>query len=240
MKRLMPLFVGVLLVFDGAYDVHADDWSAISVGGYTQLGHFNSASLSATLDGINDQARSTDGSTTNWSGGFSLAANWRLQNAVIGVGVDYDPFGTTLGLQCHYHWDDGRQSNVYVSWDDDGRCTREVSWSTSIVGRVGWLVSESTLLYGVGGWAIAKVEQNFEKSFYLEQASATLSGATFGGGIEHRLAENWHVSLEFRHTAFGTIRKTSFLKESDGIQNTNVGGDTEIVRLGLSYVLPLR
>lgn len=234
------IVLGAILIVSGTENGKADDWSAISIGAYTQLGRSNNSANGAVADGVHDWAKSTDGGGANWNGGFSLAANWRLQNAVIGVGVDYDPLGTTVGSQCHYHWDDGEQSNVYVSWDEDGRCTRDVTWSTSIVGRVGWLASESTLFYGLGGWTIAKIGQNFEKSYYLDRTSTTLGGATFGGGVEHRLTENWHVNLEFRYTSFDTVRMTSSSKGLDAVQNTSIGGASETVRLGLSYVLPLR
>ncbi|ADJ23552.1 hypothetical protein Hden_1749 [Hyphomicrobium denitrificans ATCC 51888] len=235
------IVLGAILIVSGAENGKADDWSAISIGAYTQLGHFNSSVESATFnDWSVDQVRSTDSSSTNWNGGLTVAANWRLQNAVIGVAVDYDPFGSTQGLGCLYYWSDGGQSNVFVSDVQSGRCTRDVAWSASFVGKIGWLVSPTTWVYGLGGWTVSRVEQNFEKSFNLEQVHATLDGATFGGGIEYRLTENWHVNVELRYTKLNTVEKKTFSEEIDAPQFTKFGGDLETVRLGLSYVLPIR
>lgn len=90
----------------------------------------------------------------------------------------------------------------------------------------------------MGGWTISRIDQNFEKSFNLEQVHAPLSGATFGGGVEYRLTESWHVNVELRYTKLDTIEMKSFSKEIDAPRFTTIGGDFETVRLGLSYVLP--
>jgi len=239
MKGTIPILV-VLSVGIPLSQARADDWSAISIGAYTQLGHYNSASQSSFVSEIDDTARSIDGSDTAWNGGFSLGASWRIKNAVIGVGIDYDPFGMTLSQKCHYHWSDGMESNVFVSWEDAGRCARDVAWSASFIGKAGWLASQTTLIYGLGGWTLAKVDQGFEKSFNLEDVGATLGGPSFGGGFEYRLTENWHANLEFRYTKLETFKSVSFSSEARASQSTVLGGDFETVRLGLSYVLPIR
>lgn len=238
--RGKPAILAALAAAAMTGEVRADDWSAVSIGAFTQLGHYNSATQSSFMSEIDDNARSTDGSDTTWNGGFSLAANWRIQNAVIGVGIDYDPFGTSFAQKCHYHWSDGMESNVYVSSEEDGRCTRDIAWSASFVGKAGWLASPTTLIYGLGGWTLSKVDQSFEKSFNLEEVGATLSGPTFGGGFEYRLTENWHANLEFRYTKLETFKSVSFSSEARASQSTVLGGDFETVRLGLSYVLPIR
>jgi opacity protein-like surface antigen len=239
MKGTIAILVG-LFAGTASGQVRADEWSAISFGAYTQLGHYNSATQSSFVSEIDDTARSMDGSDTTWNGGFSLAANWRIQNAVIGVGIDYDPFGTSLAQKCHYHWSDGMESNVYVSSEEEGRCTRDIAWSASFVGKAGWLASPTTLIYGLGGWTFSKVDQSFEKSFNLEDVRTTLSGPTFGGGFEYRLTESWHANLEFRYTKLETFKNVSFSSEARASQSTVLGGDFETVRLGLSYVLPIR
>lgn len=233
--------VSALLIATLVNSSKADDWSTVSLGAYTQLGNANSAIESATFnDWTVDQARLIDDGDTNWNGGLSVAVNWRLQNTVIGLAVDYDPFESTLALGCLYHWSDGGQSNVFVSDIQSGHCTRDVAWSASFVGKFGWLVSPEAWVYGLGGWTVSRIEQNFEKSFNLEPIHATLGGVTFGGGIEYRLTENWHVNVELRYTKFDAIEIKSFSKEMGSPQYTTAGGDTESARLGLSYVLPLR
>lgn len=233
--------VGVLFLQTATSQAQADDWSGFSVGAFTGIGLSHNSVRSATFNESSvGAAQSNSGNDTEWSGGFAISASWRMQNAVLGIGVDLDPFGTTQQMDCRLSYADGWDSNAFVSDERVGKCSRDVSWSASIVGRLGWLASESTLLYGLGGWTTSKIRQNFEWPTSLDSASETLNGATVGGGVEHRLTENWHVSVEFRATMFDTRSVRTVSKELDAPQMTVVGGDVETVRLGLSYFVPLR
>ncbi|MBS0237396.1 MAG: porin family protein [Proteobacteria bacterium] len=233
--------VGLLFLLPLTSQAQADDWSGLSFGAYTGIGLSHNSARSSTFNESSfGAAQSLPSDATEWSGGFALSANWRMQNAVVGIGVELDPFGATQQMRCRLIWMDGLNSNVFVTDEVIGKCYRDVSWSASVVGRLGWLASESTLLYGLGGWTTSRIRQNFEWPSSLDPTSANLNGTTVGGGVEHRLTENWHVAVEFRATMFEARSVRTVSKELDAPQTTVVGGDVETVRLGLSYIVPLR
>ncbi|RUP11024.1 outer membrane beta-barrel protein [Hyphomicrobium sp.] len=230
-----------LLFFLPFTRAQADDWSALSFGAYTGIGLPHNSARSAAFNASTfGAAQSISTDDTEWRGGFAISASWRMQSAVVAIGVDLDPFGSTQQTDCRLIWTDGFDSNVLVTDVGIGKCNRDVSWSASVAGRLGWLASESTLLYGLGGWTTSRIRQNFEWPSLLEPVSANLNGTTVGGGVEHRLTENWHVSVEFRATMFETRSVRTVSKELDAPQFSAVGGDVETVRLGLSYIVPLR
>ncbi|CAA2140290.1 outer membrane protein [Hyphomicrobium sp. ghe19] len=239
--RVDILIVSVLFLQSVTSQAQADDWSGVSVGAFTGIGLSQNSVRSATFnESTFGAAQSISDDDTEWSGGFTISAGWQIQNAVIGIGVDLDPFGATQQMDCRLIWADGFNSNVLVTDVGNGKCSRDVSWSVSIVGKLGWLASESTLLYGLGGWTTSRITQNYEWPSSLDPTSATLNGATVGGGVEHRLTQNWHVSVEFRATMFEERGVKGISKELDAPQISVVGGDVETVRLGVSYLVPWR
>ena len=91
----------------------------------------------------------------------------------------------------------------------------------SIRGRLGWLVTPWTLVYGTGGVAFGNVSGSFAYSAHEIDSSdcecslahvtgggswsTTRTGATGGGGVETFIAPNLTLRLEYRYTDLGTF-----------------------------------
>ncbi|HET6388254.1 outer membrane protein [Hyphomicrobium sp.] len=241
MVRLGIAMIGVLFFQASISQAQADDWSGFSFGAYTGIGLSHNSARSVTFNESSfGSAQSISGDDAEWNGGFAISASWQMQSTVLGVAIDFDPFGTTQQIECRLSWAAGWDSNVFVSDEGLGSCARDVSWSASIVGKLGWLASDSTLLYGLGGWTTSRIRQSFEWPSSLDSSSQTLSGVTVGGGVEHRLTANWHLSVEFRATMFEAKSVSGVSKELNAPQFTEIGGDVETVRFGLTYFVPWR
>jgi outer membrane immunogenic protein len=75
--------------------------------------------------------------------------------------------------------------------------------------RLGYLVSDSTMIYGLAGESYSTFHGNAEASFNADVADATYGfgvyGATIGAGVETRLGEKTSLKLEYRATDFGEV-----------------------------------
>ncbi len=74
-----------------------------------------------------------------------------------------------------------------------------------ITGRLG-LTFGRTLIYGKGGFAFFDGEavQQTTKAWYTPKGTDTFTGWTAGGGIEHAIAPNWTLKVEYMHYDFGS------------------------------------
>jgi outer membrane immunogenic protein len=108
------------------------------------------------------------------------------------------------------------------------------NFSWSAMARLGWLATQSTLLYAVGGYTGESVTSN--ATAFAGGASATvstnsmLSGWTVGPGIEARIADGWSSKLEYRYSEYGT---------QTVVPGITVQPSTHTVRLGLAYKFPV-
>ena len=103
-------------------------------------------------------------------------------------------------------------------------------WDGSVRGRVGYLVTPSTLIYGTGGMAFGKVSGSFAYTgtiFFEQQSvptpigsavgsvsfSETRVGYTVGGGVEFQLGKSpvagpWTARIEYRYADLGKFSKS--------------------------------
>jgi opacity protein-like surface antigen len=113
-------------------------------------------------------------------------------------------------------------------------------WLVSVLGRGGYVLSPSDLLYVIGGWTYGRFE--FGQSFGL-------NGGTVGGGWEHMVAPGWTLKTEGRYTKFqsktiGTEFTNALTSSGPGFTQTgttsNVGSnrvsaDMWSVTVGVSH-----
>ena len=111
-----------------------------------------------------------------------------------------------------------------------------LSWDFNLKARVGALLRPDTLLFATAGLALQQVEMvaacnNDGANTYCtsppglphnESQTRTLPGWTIGMGLEHLLAPNWLVRLEYRYADFGQVNPTFFT------QNFGYGGDDRV------------
>jgi outer membrane immunogenic protein len=146
-------------------------------------------------------------------GGFHLGYNRQVDRLVVGVETDLESGGISGSGT-------GSTGGIH---------TTTLDWSGSLRGRVG-LVAGSTLLYLTGGLAYASVssEQYQAKSlspFSID--SQRKAGWTAGAGIEHALASNLTVRMEYRYTDLGEVTyysPTLSMRETSEITSHAVRG----------------
>jgi outer membrane immunogenic protein len=128
-----------------------------------------------------------------------------------------------------------------------------LQWDASLRARVGSLVRPDTLLFATAGVALQRVEMvatcnNNSTSSYCTQPAGTphydsqplwMPGWSVGAGLEHMLAANWLVRLEYRYADYGQANPTFFTynigANGDDRVYTHVWVKTHTVSLGAAY-----
>ncbi len=102
-------------------------------------------------------------------------------------------------------------SALLMAGDPSALLTSRTTWDGSIRGRLGYLVTPSTLAYLTGGTAWQHFDTTATCSILIcgvpvvtFRNSSTKAGWTVGGGLETRLQSNWLVRAEYRYADFGT------------------------------------
>jgi outer membrane immunogenic protein len=96
-------------------------------------------------------------------------------------------------------------------------------YSWSVGGRLGFLTSPSTLVYGTAGYTRAEFDVS-------GLGSETFDGYFVGAGIETFLRDNWTLKLEYRYSDFGS--ETVF---DVGFLSVELDPSIHTARLVLSY-----
>jgi outer membrane immunogenic protein len=154
-------------------------------------------------------------------GGFQLGYNWQLsRNWLIGAETDFD-FASIAGR--------GTSTNVlrsaasildplpFISVADE-----TLQWFGTVRGRLGFLPTRNSMIYGTGGFAYGRIDQNATYTYtsrfdplssvngicnpssvcYAGANNLTATGWAAGGGLEYLLSNNWTVRAEYLHVNF--------------------------------------
>ena len=134
-----------------------------------------------------------------------------------------------------------RDSNIFRAEAFAGSASQ--GGDGSIRGRLGWLVTPWTLVYGTGGVAFGHVSGSFAYTaheidglcgFVCASAtgggswSTTRTGATGGGGVETFIAPNMTLRLEYRYTDLGTFSENVPLHTVCGTTCTSSSNNAQI------------
>jgi len=132
-------------------------------------------------------------------GGGQIGYNWQQGNFV--YGLEGDISGLT------------KSSGTYTSIPGDVTYGSHISWMSTIRGRLGITVGDgSTLLYGTGGVAIARITAKSEGGAFgypVNSYSHTKVGWAAGGGVEHMFTPHWTAGLEGLFADFGSSTRGS-------------------------------
>ncbi len=149
---------------------------------------------------------------------------------------------------------DGKRSLVY---SNDAGPTGETAvgpfrphlyarWMVSALARGGFLVSPTTLAYGLVGWTGAQFEYEnvTDNLFYQPEDRFWANGITFGGGVEQKLAPNWSLRAEYRYTDFSDVSvgnnflwSSNFPSTQANTIRTKFNEDMQMVRIGVAYLV---
>jgi outer membrane immunogenic protein len=150
-------------------------------------------------------------------GGFQAGYNWQFnQSWLLGVESDFD-FSAIAGKGTSNHIEPFFGDTLQQAADE------KVQWFGTVRGRVGYLATNSLLLYGTGGFAYGRVAESVNYSnlgptpFFgpggscligspcYSGASARVStGWTAGGGMELALMNHWTVKAEYLYVSLGS------------------------------------
>lgn len=189
------------------------DWTGLYLGAAGGAGaltnHFNASAGGASA--------SADGGGQSLLGSVFVGGDYQFADrALVGVMGDL----TWAGLQSTATTSAGNAVATVASREN-------MSWS--VLARLGFLPTPSTLLYAAGGYTGATFTTTATAaaggtSAFFSQDNA-LSGWTVGPGVEVRIADGWSTRVEYRYTQFGQA-----WANGAGIQPS-----MQTVRAGLSY-----
>ncbi len=190
----------------------AHSWTGLYAG--MQAGYsWANTDVEALWGQVNGPKETFAYSTRGALGGLHLGYNRQVDRLVLGIETDLETSGASGSGT-------GTSSAIH---------TTTIDWGGSLRGRLGFVAGNS-LLYLTGGVAYG----NVSSEQYLKTGLAPFSyntqwktGWTAGGGIEHALASNLTVRLEYRYTDLGTISSyssTLAMRETSEITSHAVRG----------------
>ena len=120
----------------------------------------------------------------------------------------------------------------------NNRFAVRTAWDASLRGRLGFLLTPSTLVYATGGvaWQHYDATASCDCSALLVLSpkivsnSATKAGWTIGGGLETALWGHWLARAEYRYADFGT---SSFAVARAGTEITSAFASVDTVDVSL-------
>ena len=187
------------------------------------------------------------GNKTSATGGGFLG--YRIQFGSVVAGIEGD-INAKSGSSSYSSTD----SNQYRSETFTGSVNQGADGS--IRGRLGYLVTPWTMVYGTGGVAFGKVSGSFAYSAHEIDGcspcayvngggswSTTRTGATGGGGVETLIAPNLTLRLEYRYTDLGNFSENTGLHTFCAFSCTSPSNNALInlhptfqaVRFGIGY-----
>ncbi|MBV8394329.1 MAG: porin family protein [Alphaproteobacteria bacterium] len=178
--------------------------------------------VGAMTDHLNATLGSASGSVDSGGdgllGGFFGGADYQFApQALVGVMGDY----TWSGIQSN--------SSLALGGAFGSTSTRQ-SNSWSILGRLGFLPTSSTLIYAAGGYTSATFTTTANAGGFTTSHDDVLGGWTLGPGVEMMIADNWSTRLEYRYSQFASV-------SSNGVTGQP---STQTVRAGLAYHFPIK
>lgn len=145
-----------------------------------------------------------------------LSASGVSSGLILGTGTVND--GWYFGFQANY-----MVNNADGSFDDDDL---DVDESYGIDARLGRVVSENVLLYGLAGWQRTNIEVDFDGATDDED----LDGFRFGAGVEFATEDNVFFRLEYTQTIYSS-EDLSYT----GHEDIEVDPQAQAFHLGIGY-----
>jgi outer membrane immunogenic protein len=104
--------------------------------------------------------------------------------------------------------------------------TATVNRQWSVMGRLGWLPTPSTLLYAAAGYSEANLYTTAAAPGVYTSRNTAFGGFTVGPGVETVITGGWTTRLEYRYTQFA---------QQDFAPGVSLQPANHTIRAGLSY-----
>jgi len=119
------------------------------------------------------------------------------------------------------------------------------NWAFSLLARLGYLVTPTTQVYGIGGVSWLNMDAAINCTGpgvcgsngitpFSQTNSATKAGYTIGGGIETILSGNWRGKMEYRYSDYGKF-STDFGNRAGLALAADIDVHTHTLMFGLIY-----
>jgi len=194
-----PNFANATDLLDGLNDPApqgtAVNWSGVYVGG--RLGYGITTGDVDIQKGLPPSGPYTTVQSFNGLSGDSVTGGFQL-------GYDQQIGRFVLGVVGSYDFSDAEfEFSTPIPAKTAGASKGE-EWS--IGGRAGVLLSPRTMVYGLLAYTEADFDHDVTEVFTkLPSGTETVSGYTFGGGIEHAVSDNVFIGIEGTYTDFETF-----------------------------------
>ena len=185
---------------------------------------------------------------------YDLDGTWNLWKQ------DIKPKGAGLGLNIGHNWIINNQYLVGLEFNykkyfardrvnqyavDDGRiCTgnpvqcrfdSKVNQSASLIGKLGYLLNDNAVIYGLGGYTTIDLERRIYDGWDQQrwiQHNKWQDGWTLGIGGEYIFKDNLSLKAEYRYTDLG---KYNFYTPAYQGQIEKQKYDQDEISIGLNY-----
>ncbi len=221
---------------------------SVSVGGGAAKTNTEVAAQSSNLDTVDftyvipiisilgEAAGSSAVGTNDWEGFGTLQLGYdkRFGNFVVGALVDYDFYPDKPGASGATDVDGSIGAELFgivpvgpfpVSNYASLSSSVELKSVWSLGGRLGYVVSPSLMVYGLGGYTQAKLDGQVDLSYFdLETFGATtvsvrapdrLHGFFLGAGGEMKLADHVALRLEYRYANYNGESRSATTTSGD-------------------------
>ena len=119
------------------------------------------------------------------------------------------------------------------------------NWAVSLLARLGYLVTPTTQVYGIGGVSWLNLDATINCTGpgvcgtngiqpFTQTNSDTRAGFTVGGGIETMLGGNWRGHMEYRYSDYSTF-STNFGNPVGLALAADIDVHTHTLMFGLTY-----
>jgi outer membrane immunogenic protein len=179
------------------------NWTGFYVGAHAGIGWMlNGVADVSTAAFNNSGASSGTIHARNSTVGALAGYNQQVGNAVVGIEGDFTWFRPSgIATAANTLPNGAPAASGGVSWMSG------MKWLSSVVPRIGYLVTPSVLVFGTGGPAIGEIEGSALHAFVRGcpncAIAAPFQSITFGmegsGGIEFQFAQNWMLRTEYRY-----------------------------------------
>lgn len=225
-KRLIAALVATTALTGAAYAADlpvpvpepvmaAGDWTGFHIGiggGYGGVNHRLAVNAGPFNDALSLDGLGGEGGLFTVEGGY----DYQFGNSfVIGVLGDYTYSG--IGTELKF---------------DGSKYELDAANSFSVLGRMGWVSSPDTLIYGLVGWTWTEFKGEFSGGG--PDYKFDLDGLTVGAGIETRFTHNITGKLEYRYVDYGdnTLFEDNFGQTSVELYNDS---SLQTIRAVVSY-----
>lgn len=176
-------------------------------------------------------------------GTAEIGADYQMESIVFGVLANYDFGKTKINSDSEFtatRTTTNPVSNTTSTGNFD--TTVEVGDSWAVGGRIGFLPTESTLAYVLGGYTEAKISQSAEISSTTgptaeASGSEWNSGYFVGGGVETLLTDSISLKGEYRFADYGKVSSSFADTVPPATSSVNQSSDVTVhsVRAVLSF-----